>query len=589
MRRAPHPRGLEVDAMTMYGWLQIAFFALLVGASVKPLGGHLVRVYAGERTLLHPVVRPIETALYRLAGIDESAEQSWVRYAIALLLFHTAGVLALYAFMRIQGLLPLNPRNFPALAPDLALNTAVSFATNTSWQSYGGESSLGYLAQMTGIAVQSFLSAAAGLAVAMALVRGFARRNTATIGNFWVDLTRGTLYVLLPICIAAALCFVAMGVPQTFGDYVDAATVEGGHQLIARGPVATQLAIKLLSGDGGGFFNVNSAHPFENPTPLTNLIEMLLIFLIGAALTNSFGRMVRDPRQGWALLAVMAILFGLGAAGLYASEAAGNPAFAGLGIDQVRGAAQAGGNMEGKEARFGVAGSALFAEIATASSDGAVNAMHDSFLPLSGGILLANMLVDEVIVGAPGSGLYGMLLFCIVAVFLAGLMVGRTPEYVGKKIEATEVKLTILALIAVPAAILGLAAVATVAEAGLAGLGNHGPHGFSEIFYAYTSSAATNGSAFAGLDANTPFYNLTLALAMLVGRFMVIVPVLAVAGSLAAKRSIPASRGTLPTHGTLYITFLIGVIVIVGGLTYLPALALGPMVEHLAMGAGSLY
>ena len=575
--------------MTIFGWLQIVLFTLLIGALVKPLGGYLARVYAGERTPLHPVVRPIETALYRLAGVDEGAEQNWVRYAFALLLFHMVGVLALYALLRLQGLLPLNPRNFPALAPDLALNTAVSFVTNTSWQSYGGESALGYLAQMSGIAVQSFLSAAAGLAVAMALIRGFARRSADTIGNFWVDLTRGTLYVLLPICVVAALFFVAMGVPQTFGDYVDAATIEGGHQLIARGPVATQLPIKLLSGDGGGFFNVNSAHPFENPTPLTNLIEMVLVFLIGAALTNSFGRMVRNQRQGWALLAVMALLFGAGAAGLYAFEAPGNPAFAGLGIDQVPGAAQPGGNMEGKEVRFGVAGSALFAEIATASSDGAVNAMHDSFLPLSGGILLSNMLVDEVIVGAPGSGLYGMLLFSIVAVFLAGLMVGRTPEYVGKKIEAAEVKMTTLALISVPAAILGLAAVASVVDAGLAGLGNQGPHGFSEILYAYTSAAATNGSAFAGLNANTPFYNLTLALAMLVGRFMVIVPVLAVAGSLAGKRVIPASRGTLPTHGLLYVAFLIGVIVIVGGLTYLPALALGPLVEHFVMAAGSLY
>ena len=573
----------------MYGWLQIALFTLLIGALVKPLGGYLFRVYAGERTLLHPVVRPIETVLYRLAGVDEGAEQTWGRYAIALLLFHMVGVLALYALLRLQGVLPLNPRGFPGLSPDLALNTAVSFATNTSWQSYGGESSLGYLAQMAGIAVQSFLSAAAGLAVAIALVRGFARRSASTVGNFWVDLTRGTLYVLLPTCVAAALFFVWMGVPQTLGDYIDAATLEGGHQLIARGPVASQLPIKLLSGDGGGFFNANSAHPYENPTPLTNLIEMVLVFLLGAALTNSFGRMVRDERQGWALLAVMAILFGLGAAGLYASEAAGNPAFAVLGIDQMPGATQSGGNMEGKEARFGVAGSALFGEIATASSDGAVNAMHDSFLPLSGAILLSNMLVDEVIVGAPGSGLFGMLLFCIVAVFVAGLMVGRTPEYVGKKIEAAEVKLTILALIVVPAAILGLTALAAVVEAGLAGLGNQGPHGFSEIFYAYTSATATNGSAFAGLNANTPFYNLTLALAMLIGRFMVIVPVLAVAGSLAAKRIIPASRGTLPTHGLLYVVFLIGVIVIVGGLTYLPAVALGPMDEHLVMGAGALY
>ena len=575
--------------MTTYGWLQIAVFMLLIGASVKPLGWYLVRVYAGERTPLYPIIRPIEVLLYRFAAVDEHVEQNWVRYAVALILFHALGVLALYALLRLQGFLPLNPQAYPALAPDLALNTAVSFTTNTSWQSYGGESTLSYVAQMAGITVQSFMSAAAGICVAVALIRGFARRTSATIGNFWVDLTRGTLYVLIPICVVAALFLVWAGVPQTLDGSVEVATLEGGKQFIARGPVATQEAIKLLSGDGGGFFNANSAHPFENPTALTNLFETMLIFLIGAALTNSFGRMIYDQRQGWALLAVISILFSAGAIGLYAFETAGNPAFANLGIEQANGPLQAGGNMEGKEVRFGVAGSALFAEVSTASSDGAVDSMHDSFLPLSGGILLSNMLIDEVIVGAPGSGLFSLLLFCIVAVFLAGLMVGRTPEYVGKKIEAGEVKMTFMALIVVPGAILGFTAVACVIQAGLAGINNQGPHGFSEILYAYTSAAATNGSAFAGLSTNTPFYNLTLALAMFIGRFMVIIPVLAVAGSLASKRIVPASRGTLPTYGTLFILFLVSVIVIVGGLTYLPALSVGPLVEHFVMGAGTLY
>jgi K+-transporting ATPase ATPase A chain len=442
---------------------------------------------------------------------------------------------------------------------------------------------------MTGIAVQSFLSAAAGMAVVIALIRGFARRRSATIGNFWVDLTRGTLYVLLPICVVAAVFLVAEGVPQTLLPSAEVTTLGGNLQAIARGPVATQEAIKLLSGDGGGFFNANSAHPFENPTPLTNLVEAVLIFALGAGLTNCFGRMLGSERQGWILLAVMAILFGLGVGALYPLEASGNPALAALDVDQVANAQQSGGNMEGKEVRFGIAGSALFADVSTASSDGAVDAMHDSFLPLSGGILLANMMIDEVIVGAPGSGLYGMLLFCIVTVFLAGLMIGRTPEYLGKKIGASEIKMTILALICVPAATLGLTAIACVIAPGLAGLGNAGPHGYSEILYAYTSAAATNGSAFAGLSTNSTFYNLTLAPAMFVGRFLVIIPVLAVAGSLAAQQVIPRTAGTLPTDQTLFICFLLGVIVIVGGLTYLPVLALGPIIEHLQMFGGTLY
>jgi potassium-transporting ATPase potassium-binding subunit len=575
--------------MTAQGWLQIGLFALLVVALVKPFGWYLVRVYAGERTPLQPFLRPIETALYRLAGIDETVEQKWLGYALSLLAFHLAGIVALYAFQRRQAVLPLNPQGFGAVAPDLALDTAVSFVTNTSWQSYAGEATLGHLAQMAGICVQSFLSASVGIAVAMALIRGFARRSTATIGNFWVDLTRGTLYVLLPVCLVSAVFFLSQGVPQTLAGFADATPIEGGRQLIARGPVASQLAIKLLSGDGGGFFNANSAHPFENPTPLTNLIEMVLIFGIGAALTNSFGRMVGNQRQGWILLAVMASLFAAGASGVYALEAQGNPALTAFGVDQTRSEEQAGGNMEGKEVRFGISGSALFATVATASSDGAVDAMHDSFMPLGGAVLLANMMLDEVIIGAPGSGLFGMLLYCIVTVFVAGLMVGRTPEYVGKKIEADEIKMTILALICVPAAALGLTAIACIVEPGLAGLGNQGPHGLSEILYAYTSAAATNGSAFAGLNANTPFYNLTLALAMFVGRFIVIIPVLAVAGSLAAKRVVPASAGTLPTDRGLFGALLAGVIVIVGGLTFMPALSVGPVVEHYALRAGSLY
>ena len=575
--------------MTTGGWLQIGLFVAIVGLLTRPLGGYLARVYAGERTLLRPLIGPVEAALYRLAGVKPEGEQTWYQYAGSFLVFHALGIVSLYSLLRLQSAFPLNPHNMTAVAPDLALNTAVSFVSNTSWQSYGGETTLSYASQMAGVAVQSFVSAASGMAVAIALIRAFARRRSSTIGNFWVDLTRGTLYVLLPICVIAALLLMAQGVPQTLAPSVEATTLEDGAQIIARGPVATQEAIKLLSGDGGGFFNANSAHPFENPTPLTNLTEMALIFALGAALTNCFGRMVGSERQGWILLTVMAVLFGCGVSGLYSSEAGGNPALAALNAGQATRAQQPVGNMEGKEVRFGIAGSALFAEVSTASSDGAVNSMNDSFLPLSGGILLANMMVDEVIVGAPGSGLFGMLLFSIVAVFLAGLMVGRTPEYVGKKIGSPEIKMTILALICVPAATLGLSAVASVFEPGLAGLGNAGPHGYSEILYAYTSATATNGSAFAGLSANSPFYNLTLALAMFVGRFLVIVPVLAIAGSLAAQPVIPGSTGTLPTDGALYVCFLLGVIVIVGALTYLPALALGPVIESLQLAGGLLY
>jgi K+-transporting ATPase ATPase A chain len=575
--------------MTSLGWSQIAFFTAIIGLLARPLGGYLAGVYSGNGTLLQPLIGPVEAGLYRLAGIKPENEQSWLQYTASLLVFHAVGTIGLYALVRLQGVLPLNPLSLGGVSQDLALNTAVSFVTNTSWQSYSGEATLSYASQMVGITVQSFLSAASGMAVAIALIRGFARSRWVTIGNFWVDLTRGTLYVLVPICAVASLFLVAAGVPQTLAPAAEVTTLEGRPQVIARGPVASQEAIKLLGGDGGGFFNANSSHPYENPTPLTNIVEAVLIFALGAALTNCFGRMVGSERQGWVLLSVMAILLACGVSGIYVSEAGGNPAFSALPVDQTASSWAPGGNMEGKELRFGIAGSALFAEAPTASSDGAVNAMHESFLPLGGGILLASMMVDEVIIGGPGSGLYGMLLFCVVAVFMAGLMIGRTPEYVGKKITSSEMKLTILALIAAPVATLSLTAFACVVEPGLAGLTNAGPHGYSDILYAYTSAAATNGSAFAGLSANSLFYNLTLALAMFAGRFFVIVPVLAIAGSLATKDLVSPSAGTLATDRGLFLCFLLGVIVIVGGLTYLPTLALGPITEHLQLSGGRLY
>ena len=573
--------------MTWQGWTQFAIFALLSTAVVKPLGGYIERSL-DRRSSLARLGAPVENLFYRLAGVEPEQEQGWVEYAVALLCFHLAGIVALYALQRLQAALPLNPQHFDAVTPDLALNTAVSFATNTSWQSCAGETTLGYLTQMAGITVQSFLSAASGIAVAIALVRGFARRSASTIGNFWVDVTRITLYVLLPICVVAALFLVWQGVPQTLHSYVTATTLEGQPQPIALGPVASQEVIKLLSGDGGGFFNANSAHPFENPTPFTGVVEMLLIFLIGVALTSTFGRMVGDRRQGWALYAAMAAMFLVGAIVVYRAEAVGNSAYPSS-IDQSAGPTQSGGNMEGKEVRFGVAQSALFATVSTASSDGAVNSMHDSYMPLSGLVLMANMMVDEVIVGGPGSGLFGILLFAIVAVFIAGLMIGRTPEYLGNKIEASEVKMAMLALLIVPAFILGLPAVAAVLPVGLAGLNNAGPHGFSEMLYAYTSGAATNGSAFAGLHANTPFYNLTLAVAMFAGRFLVIVPVLCIAGTLVTKGRLQPAAGAMPTHGPLFVALLIGTIVIVGGLTFFPAIALGPFAEHFAALTGATY
>jgi K+-transporting ATPase ATPase A chain len=567
--------------MTTSGWIQILIFCAIVVALVKPLGWYMTRVMAGERTFMSPILRPFERLLYAGAGVDERQEQHWLTYTVAMLAFNAAGFLLLFALQRLQGLLPLNPMQMGAVSPDSTFNTAVSFVTNTNWQGYGGESTMGYLVQMAGLTVQNFVSAATGIAIAMALIRGFSRASARTVGNFWTDLTRSTLYVLLPLSILCALFYVSQGVVQTLGSYVEATTVEGAKQTIAVGPTASQLAIKMLGTNGGGFFNANSAHPFENPTALTNLVEMVSIFAIGAALTNVFGRMVGNERQGWAIFAAMGVLFLAGVAVTYWAEASGNPAFAALGID--------GGNMEGKEVRFGIAASALFTVITTAASCGAVNAMIDSFMPLGGLIPLVNMQLGEVIIGGVGAGLYGMLLFVILAIFIAGLMVGRTPEYLGKKIEAREVKMTMLAVLSLPLAILGFTAIAVVLPTGLASLANAGPHGYSEILYAYTSGTANNGSAFAGLSANTPWYNVTIGLAMLMGRFLVIVPVMAIAGSLAAKKTVPASIGTFPTDGGLFIGLLVGVVLIVGGLTYFPALAVGPVVEHFAMLAGQSF
>jgi potassium-transporting ATPase potassium-binding subunit len=575
--------------MTLNGWLQIALFAAIIIAIAKPLGWYLEATFTGRRTFFSPVLRPIERGLYRAAGIDEREEQHWLTYAAAMLAFSLAGFLVLYALMRLQGVLPFNPQALPGLSPHLAFNTAVSFVTNTNWQSYVPETTMSYLTQMAGLTVYNFVSAATGIALAVAFIRGFARRSAQSIGNFWVDLTRCTLYVLLPISVVVGLFFVWQGVPQNLHAYVNAVTMEGVKQTIAQGPVASQEVIKMLGTNGGGFFNANSAHPYENPNALTNLVQMILIFSLGAGLTNMFGRMVGDQRQGWAIFAVMGLLFLAGTTTAYWAESTGNPQIAALHIDQTSSALQSGGNMEGKEVRFGIANSALFATVTTDASCGAVNGMHDSFTPLGGMVPMVNIMLGEIIFGGVGSGLYGMLLFAILAVFIAGLMVGRTPEYLGKKIEAKEVKMAMLAILCLPLSILGFTALALVLPAGLAGPLNAGPHGFSEILYAYTSATGNNGSAFAGLTANTLFYNTTLGIAMFAGRFLMIVPVLAVAGSLAAKKIVPPSAGTFPTDGGLFVGLLIGVILIVGGLTFFPALALGPIVEHLAMTAGTTF
>ena len=575
--------------MTLNGWFQIALFSVIVVLLTRPVGGFMSRLFSGERTFLSPALRPLEIGFYRLAGVDEKTEQHWLTYTVAMLVFNLVCFAGLYALLRGQGVLPFNPQGMTAMAPDLALNTAISFITNTNWQNYGGESTLSYFTQMAGLTVHNFVSAATGIALAVALVRGFSRRSAKTVGNFWVDITRCTLYLLLPLSIIGALFFVWQGVPQNLGAYTEATTLEGAKQVIAQGPVASQLVIKMLGTNGGGFFNANSAHPFENPTALSNLVQMVLIFLLGAGLTNLFGRMVGDERQGWAIFGAMGLLFLAGTGICYWAEASGNPTIAALGVDQTASVAQAGGNMEGKEVRFGIANSALFATVTTDASCGAVNAMHDSLTPLGGLVPMVNMLLGEIIFGGVGAGLYGMLLFVIVAMFVAGLMVGRTPEYVGKKLEAKEVKMTMLALLCLPLVNLGFTAIAAAIPAGVSSVANAGPHGFSEIFYAYTSMSANNGSAFGGLTGNTLWYNLTGVVTMFVGRFAMIVPMMAVAGSLAAKKRLPPSLGTFPTTGPLFVFLLIGTILIVGGLTYFPALSVGPVVEHLLMLRGALY
>ncbi|WP_105402146.1 potassium-transporting ATPase subunit KdpA [Neorhizobium sp. T7_12] len=567
--------------MTLNGWLQILLYCGIIIALVKPLGGYMTRIFSGERTFLSPVLVPIERGLYAMAGTSEREEQHWTSYAVSLLMFNLFGVVVLYAMMRLQAGMPYNPAGMGAVPPELSFNTAVSFVSNTNWQNYGGESTMSYLTQMMGLNVQNFLSAATGMAIAVGLIRAFSRASGKAIGNFWVDMTRAILYILLPICIVLTLVYVYLGVPQTLGPYVEATTLEGAKQTIALGPVASQLAIKMLGTNGGGFFNANSAHPFENPDAISNLIQMLSIFAIGAAFTNVFGRMVGNQRQGWAILASMGILFIAGVGITYWAEAAGNPLMHAFGLE--------GGNMEGKEARFGITLSSLFAVITTAASCGAVNAMHGSFTALGGLIPLINMQLGEVIVGGVGAGFYGIILFIIVAVFVAGLMVGRTPEYLGKKIEAKEMKMAVLAILCLPLAMLVFTAIATVLPSAVTSIGTAGPHGFSEILYAYTSAAANNGSAFGGLTGNTPWYNVTLGIGMLMGRFLVIIPALAIAGSLVAKKTVPASAGTFPTDGPLFVGLLVGTILIVGGLTFMPALALGPVVEHLVMIAGQTF
>ncbi|HEX7103525.1 MAG TPA: potassium-transporting ATPase subunit KdpA [Nitrolancea sp.] len=569
--------------MTIWGWLQIALLFLLVLALTKPLGRYLTRVFAGERTWLSPALAPVERVIYRIIGVDPEREQSWAGYAIAVLLFSVIGLLLLYVQERLQGFLPFNPQGLPGVKPDLAFNTAVSFTTNTNWQNYAGETTMSYLTQMWGLAFHNFVSAATGLAIALAVIRGFTRRRATALGNFWVDITRATLYLLLPLCIVLSLVFVWQGVPQNLNAATEATTLQGTTQTIAQGPVASQEAIKVLGTNGGGFFNANSAHPFENPTPLTDLLEIVAILSIGAALTYTFGQMAGNTRQGWALFAVMSIIFLAGVGFTYWAEARPNPALAGLHIDQAL------GNLEGKETRFGVAASSLFAVATTATSCGAVNAMHDSFTALGGMVPLIFMDLGEIIFGGVGSGLYGILIFAVLAVFLAGLMVGRTPEYLGKKIEPFEMKIVALAILIVPASVLGFSALASVTQPGLAGLNNAGPHGFSEILYAFSSTTANNGSAFAGLNGNSTFYNTTLGLAMFFGRFLILIPAIALAGSLVRKQVVVPGPGTFPTTGPIWVALLVGVILIVGVLTFFPALALGPVVEHLLGAAGQTF
>ena len=573
--------------MTSNGWLQISLFSLGILALTKPVGLYLHRVYEGERRPLPAVLGPVERFLFRLCGVDPKKEQDWKGYTIAMLLFSLFGLLGTYLILRLQALLPMNPNKLAAVAPDLALNTAASFTTNTNWQAYSGESTMSYLAQMAGLAWHNFTSAAVGVAVALALARGLTRRpgpqGPKTIGNFWADLVHGTLYVFLPVSFVVALFFVSQGVVQTLAPNVEVTTVEGVKQILTLGPVASQEAIKMFGTNGGGFFNANSSHPIENPTPLSNFVQLLLIFAVPAGLTYTFGKMARDTRQGWALFAAMAFLCLSGVAVAYSSEAGHNPALASLPLDH------AAGNTEGKEVRFGIADSALFATVTTDASCGAVNSMHDSFTPLGGLVPLVNMQLGEVIFGGVGAGLYGMLVMAVLTVFIAGLMVGRTPEYMGKKIEGKEMKLAVLYILVFPLVVLTLAGLSAVVQPGVSSLANGGPHGLSELLYAYTSGAANNGSAFAGLNANTPFWNLTLAFDMLVGRFLMIIPALGIAGAMIGKKSVPAGPGTFPTDGPTFVVLLVSVVIIVGALTYFPALSLGPVLEHFAALHGKLF
>ncbi len=569
--------------------IQVGLFSVLVTVISVPLGLYMARVFAGEPTFLDPVLRPLERAIYRLSGVHPGTEQTWVEYTVAMLLFSFAGMLVLYGMERLQYFLPFNPQKLGAVAPDLAFNTAASFTTNTNWQAYSGETTMSYFTQMAGLAFHNFVSAGAGIAIAIAVIRGFVRRSAKTLGNFWFDLTRATLWVLLPISVVGALILVWQGVPDNFSPYTHAKTVEGADQVIAQGPVASQEVIKELGTNGGGFFNANSSHPFENPTPLTDLLELIAIFSIGAALTHTFGQMAGDRKQGWALFGAMGLLFLMGVATAIWSEQRGNPQFAAMGINQKVSATQSGGNMEGKEERFGIVCSALWATVTTDTSCGAVNSMHDSYTPLGGLVPLVNIQIGEIIFGGVGSGLYGMLVMAVLSVFIAGLMVGRTPEYLGKKIESREMKLAMLFILIFPAVILLPAGIAVVIKPGLAGISNPGPHGLSQVLYAYSEASGNNGSAFGGLNANTPFYNTTLALVMLFGRFMMKIPVLALAGSLAGKKSVPPSAGTFPTNGAIFVVLLVGVILIVAALTFFPADALGPIVEHLVMMHGKLY
>lgn len=569
--------------MTLAGWIQIALVLAAVLLAAWPLGHYMARVFAGERTELSSILNPVERSLYALARVKPNSEQTWLSYTLAMLVFNGIGFIFLYALMRLQHLLPLDAQGFAAVEPGLAFNTSMSFVTNTNWQSYSGETTIGHLVQMTGLAVQNLLSAATGIALAVAVIRAFMRSGVREIGNFWVDVTRATLYVLLPLSIVVALVYVASGVPQTLAINISATTLEGIKQTIALGPVASQEAIKQLGTNGGGFFNANAAHPFENPNAWSNILSIWSMLLIPTAMTFTFGRMVGDRRQGWTLLAVMGLLLIAGTAVIYASETAGNPLLAAAGVDPTA------GNLEGKELRFGQALTALYIAATTGLSCGAVNAMHDSLTPLGGMVPLFMIELGEILPGGVGSGLYGMIVMALLAVFVAGLMVGRTPEYLGKKIEAREMKLAMLALIVLPFCILSFTAIAAVLPAALTSLANGGPHGLSEILYAYSSATGNNGSAFAGLNANTPWFNTTLGLAMMFGRFAYVVPVMAIAGSIAAKTKTAASTGTFPTDGALFSGLLTGVILILGGLLYFPALALGPIVEHLLMLAGKTF